>query len=135
MKVDRSSIYAKFRGHCAYCGQFIQIKDMQVDHVIPQCGFESYLANKFKIPSFLQHLTRSDLNHIDNLFPSCRVCNGWKSTYHIELFRSEIQDQIKRLNERHANYRMAKKYGLLEETDKSVVFYFETINQVKEATK
>jgi 5-methylcytosine-specific restriction endonuclease McrA len=132
MKLNREIIYSKFKGHCAYCGQFIQIKDMQVDHVIPQYGFESYLVNKFKIPYFLQHLTKADINHPYNLFPSCKVCNGWKSTYHIELFRSEIQDQIKRLNERHANYRMAKKYGLIQETEKPVKFYFETdLNKMK----
>lgn len=127
-KQTREIVYAKFRGNCAYCGQFIQIKDMQVDHVIPQYGFQSYLKNKWKIPEFLSHLTENDLHHIDNLFPSCRVCNNWKSTYHLELFREEIQDQVNRLNKRHANYRMAKKYGLIEETVKPVKFHFETIN-------
>jgi 5-methylcytosine-specific restriction endonuclease McrA len=122
----REIVYSKFRGHCAYCGCEIKIKDMQVDHVIPRLNFQRWVIGNINIPEFLSHLEPQDCNHIDNLFPSCRVCNGWKLTYHIELFRCEIQDQVKRLNERHANYRMAKKYGLLKETEKKVQFYFET---------
>nr|DAI89472.1 MAG TPA: RECOMBINATION ENDONUCLEASE VII [Caudoviricetes sp.] len=125
---ERQKVYKKLNGHCAYCGREILIKDMQIDHIIPQLNFEWIFKNNIQdmIPEFLIHLTESDLHHIDNLNPACRVCNKWKSTYHLELFRSEIQDQVKRLQLRSSNYRIAKLYGLIEETEAKVKFYFET---------
>lgn len=125
---NRVDVFEKFNGKCAYCGCEIALNEMQIDHIIPQRNFEKHiLEGSDKIPQFLRHLNVSDLNHIDNLFPACRICNGWKSTYHLELFRSEIGVQVKRLNERSANFRMAKKYGLIEETENEVIFYFECI--------
>lgn len=125
MKIDREQVYSKFDGHCAYCGEEILFKEMQVDHVIPKYNFKQRVHNKFKIPEFLKHLTIDDVNHIDNLMPTCRVCNKWKNSYALEDFRNEIFEQIKRLNNYSSNYRIAKKYGLLKETIKSIVFYFE----------
>lgn len=34
-KSVRKQVYAKYNGHCAYCGCELEYKDMQVDHVIP----------------------------------------------------------------------------------------------------
>jgi hypothetical protein len=65
------------------------------------------------------------LNDISNLMPSCRVCNKWKSCHSLEAFRFEIQEQLKRLNEYSSNFRLAKKYGLVEEKPQSILFYFE----------
>ena len=125
----RQQVHAKFDGHCAYCGEEITIKQMQVDHVIPQYRFEQNVANKFRIPVFLNHLTPDDCNHIDNLFPACRVCNKWKSSHDLEFFRHEMEMQVKRLNEYSAPYRMAKRYGQIEETERKVKFYFETLRE------
>lgn len=33
-KKKREAIYAKYDGHCAYCGRSIDIRDMQVDHFL-----------------------------------------------------------------------------------------------------
>lgn len=32
----RLSIYARYNGHCAYCGQHLKQKNMTVDHLVPQ---------------------------------------------------------------------------------------------------
>lgn len=98
---------------------------MHVDHIIPKEYFVIHVKNKFRVPSFLNHLTENDVDHPDNLMPSCPVCNRWKTTFHLELFRSEVQAQIERLNHNSAGYRLAKKYGLVEEINNPVVFYFE----------
>jgi 5-methylcytosine-specific restriction endonuclease McrA len=119
MKIDRESIHQKFGGHCSYCGKEITLKQMQVDHFIPVFrGWENGVLEGFG-------LKRGD-ETIDNLFPSCARCNRWKSTWNIEQFRNEISLQIQRLNQRSNNYRMAKDFGLIEETNKSVLFFFET---------
>ena len=130
-KETRIEVYNKFDGHCAYCGEEIQYKNMQVDHIIPQLSFVQTIHNKFRIPWFLTHLTELDCDHIDNLFPACRVCNKWKTSFNLDLFRSEIAEQIRRLNDYSSNYRMAKRYGLINETKKEIVFYFETHKNFK----
>ena len=124
-KQQRIEIYSKFKGKCAYCGCEIQLKDMQVDHIIPKMSFIQHVHNKFRIPYFLSHLTESDMNHSDNLHPSCRVCNKWKSDHDLEFFRSELQSQVKRLNDYSTNYRIAKKYGQISETVSPIRFFFE----------
>lgn len=127
MKIDRNKVYEKYHAHCAYCGEVIKMKDMQVDHIIPKYSWESCIKNQFRIPDFLKHLTISDYNHIDNLNPACRVCNKWKSAYDLELFRSEIFEQVKRLNDYSSNFRMAKRYNQIQETPKPIIFYFESL--------
>jgi len=142
-KNKRQEVYDKLNGHCAYCGTELKIKEMQIDHIIPQMSWNDVFRNKhinsyFQkfVPKFLEHLTENDLHHIDNLNPACRVCNKWKSAHYLELFRSELQDQVNRLNLRSANYRIAKRFNLINETENKVKFYFETLttqelNQLK----
>ena len=36
-KKTREIVYNKYNGHCAYCGCEIEMKDMQVDHIVPKC--------------------------------------------------------------------------------------------------
>lgn len=41
----RQAVYAKYNGHCAYCGCEIDYNDMQVDHIEPKCrGNERYVG-------------------------------------------------------------------------------------------
>ena len=125
MKIGRNTVLQKFNSHCAYCGEEITLKDMQIDHVIPKEFFIWHIKNKHKVPSFLTHLKEEDVNHIDNLMPACRVCNKWKSAHDLELFRSELEEQVKRLNLYSSNYRIAKRYGLVKEQPIKIKFYFE----------
>jgi 5-methylcytosine-specific restriction endonuclease McrA len=94
----------------------MKIKEMQVDHLVSQFHFKFKMAEKY---------TDNELNDINNLMPSCRVCNKWKSCHSLEAFRFEIKEQLKRLNEYSSNFRLAKKYGLVEEKPQSILFYFE----------
>jgi predicted restriction endonuclease len=115
-KEIRQTIYEKYNGHCAYCGCYLNFKDMQVDHFISQFHFKFKMAEKY---------TDKELDDINNLMPSCRVCNKWKSCHSVEQFRFEIEEQLARLNEYSSNFRFAKKYGLVEEKPQSILFYFE----------
>ena len=124
----RELVHKKYNCKCGYCGISIEYKEMQVDHIIPQNEFIAHITNQWRIPEFLKHLTVSDMNHFDNLMPSCRVCNKWKSTFTIDQFKKEVFEQVKRLNDYSTNYRMAKKYDLVSETVKPIVFYFEREN-------
>jgi len=130
--INRQQVYDKYKGHCGYCGEKIELKRMQVDHIIPEAYFVIHIKNKFKIPTFLLHLTENDVNHIDNLMPSCPVCNNWKSVYNLETFRDEIYKQIERLNKYSASFRFAKRYGLVVEYEYPIRFYFEEVEANKE---
>jgi hypothetical protein len=123
--IDRQLVYDKFHGHCAYCGDPLHITKMQVDHILSKANFLHHIENYWNVPDFLKHLTVDDLNHPDNLFPSCGYCNNWKNGFHLELFREELSLQISRLNARSPNYRIAKRFGQLIETPTPIVFYFE----------
>lgn len=135
MKIDRNKVYEKHHAHCGYCGDIMKMKDMQVDHIIPKAFFSSHIKYGFKIPTFLQHLTEADVDHFDNLMPTCRKCNTFKSAESLEVFRSELSHQLERANRYSANYRMAKKFGQVEERPKPIVFYFESDDSENKLTE
>lgn len=101
----RETVYQKYDGHCAYCGQPIEYKDMQIDHIFPQW--------------------RGGKNDIENLNPSCRMCNHYKSGNDLESFRKwslgEIIDRLKKIY----IFRLALKYGMIEIKEWDNKFYFE----------
>lgn len=103
-KKDRLAVYEKYNGHCAYCGCKLELKDMQVDHLLPVC--------------------LGGTNSLDNYMPACRMCNFYKSTYPLEKFREQL-DEIQSRLKREFIYRLALKHGLVEEVDKPIKFYFE----------
>lgn len=118
MKINRQEVYDKYDGHCAYCGEEITIKQMQVDHIEPHWHtLTEQQAIRAKIVK--------GSHDMDNLNPSCARCNKWKSTYDLETFRKVVQTSIMRLERDTPNFRLARDYGLLEVKDKPVVFYFE----------
>lgn len=126
MKIERELIHSKFNGRCAYCGNKIKIKDMQVDHIIPRSTYSFHMETRHKIPSFLTHLTISDVNHIDNLFPTCQVCNLSKLNYSLEDFRTELNELMNILENKNHTYRMAKRYKMVSsKRPKPIKFYFE----------
>lgn len=124
MNKKRAEIYNKFGGKCCYCGTDLNEK-FHIDHVIPQALFWNHVRYKKRVPSFLSHLNESDLNHIDNLVPSCASCNNYKSTMDLETFRSELGKLVERLNKYSTQYKIAKRFGMIEEKVTPIKFYFE----------
>jgi len=47
LKQKRIEIYSKYNGRCAYCGEEIQLKDMQVDHIIPKMSYKPFALIKW----------------------------------------------------------------------------------------
>ncbi len=112
---QRKVVYNKFNGHCAYCGEEITIKQMQVDHKNPIYR---------NVPKDADIYKRGE-DVLSNKFPACAKCNNFKHVWTIEEFRREISMQIKRAKKTSANYRMCIRYGLIKETPHPIVFYFE----------
>lgn len=105
MKIDRQAVYAKYDGHCAYCGKEITIKEMEVDHVIPQ----------------RYHGT----DDMDNLMPSCHTCNHYKRANSLENFRDWLLGElIDRLMKVYI-FRVALRYGMITINGWDKKFYFE----------
>ncbi|MBQ7430441.1 MAG: HNH endonuclease [Butyrivibrio sp.] len=111
-KDQRIAVYQKYNGHCAYCGCELEYKNMQVDHI------ESVCKAKFKKE------LRETLNDIDNYMPACRACNYYKKAASIEGFRRKLKTLHTRLRKIFI-YKLAVKYGLIEEKPVKIVFYFE----------
>ena len=115
----REKVYEKYNGHCAYCGNEISIKDMQIDHLIPKRlshpqGFDSYYFYE-------------GLNKIENLMPSCRICNHYKRGYMLEDYRELLLSLHKRIEKIYI-VRVAIRYGLLELKKFDGKFYFEKLD-------
>lgn len=89
---------------CQYCGQEVDLKEMQVDHIKP--------------------LHNGGGNALDNLRCACRACNYRKGTMDTETFRREVELSVTRLR-RDFTFRLAVAYGLVTVNDMPVVFEFE----------
>lgn len=111
-KETRQLVYNKCNGHCAYCGCELEYKDMQVDHVLA--------------------VGRGGSNDVDNLLPACRQCNYDKHERTIERFRERLSKELYKSLDRAFVYRLAKKYGLVEERPHIVEFYFERMKRRKD---
>jgi len=127
-KKIREQVYQKYKGHCAYCGEEISIKQMQVDHIFPRYKEHWTKHERMKQHPELYGKIPDDINEFNNLNPACRVCNLWKKTFSIEQFRFEISEQLKRLRKYSSNYRLALKYNRIEESTMPVLFYFEKVS-------
>ena len=113
-KKIREIVYAKYKGHCAYCGCEIEMKDMQVDHIVPK-----YRNNE------MWHKGEIGTDDVSNLNPSCRMCNYYKGMYSLEQFRENLRTMLIANVRRSFDYRLALRYGLVMENIHPIEFYFE----------
>lgn len=114
-KKVREKVYSKYDGRCAYCGGEIAFRDMQVDHFIPK-------RNQDAISS----------DDIDNLMPSCRMCNHYKRAHSLETFRRYIEEIPRKLWNDYI-YKVGVAYGNILENEQPVVFYFESRRKTGES--
>ena len=131
MKIDREKVLHKYDNRCAYCGKKINIRQMQVDHIVPKDmkDFVEKLVEESE-EDYLKYYANSEykyarkgLDHIDNLNPSCRRCNHYKRASTLERFRRSM----KTLHERLQTYtfKVAIDYGIVEIKEWDGKFYFE----------
>lgn len=116
----REQVYAKYDGHCAYCGCELKYEDMQVDHKVSV--YATTLGN---------HWIDIQDDSIGNLLPSCRSCNYYKDVETVEGFRKKIENVLMRNVRKPFDYRLAVKYGLVIENAHPVVFYYERFRQLR----
>ena len=124
-KKNREIIKQKFGGKCAYCGCELQ-KGWHVDELYPVQRNYKWNKNKTRYIHDGTYMNPQNL-HINNQMPSCPSCNINKHSMNLEDFRKLIEGFMRHLNERNTQYKIAKRYGLIQETIKPIIFYFETI--------
>jgi 5-methylcytosine-specific restriction endonuclease McrA len=111
---EREKVFSKYDGRCAYCGELLQ-KGWHVDHMLP-------------IRRSTSGCDHPERDCFENKVPACVSCNINKHQLGIEEFRKLIAGFMKHLNEISTQYKVAKRYGLIQETNFEVKFYFEATN-------
>ncbi|WP_033576134.1 HNH endonuclease [Dickeya chrysanthemi] len=131
-KKQREDLRMKFGGKCAYCGCELPEKGWHADHVeavFRKLEFGPRQTNGMRrIVATGEHF-RPENDVLDNLFPACAPCNLFKSTFSVEMFRSEIERQTERARAYSVNFRTAERFGQLQLTPAPVVFWFEKYQQ------
>lgn len=115
----RNRVWLKFHKHCAYCGNTIEIKDMQIDHLWPQHN-----------PGLAEHYGGMDVESFENLMPSCRSCNHYKRGDVLETFRRSMKTLHKRIAKIYI-VNVAINFGMLKITPFDGEFYFERCKSKK----
>ena len=118
----KEELLLKTNSKCAYCGQEITLDSMVVDHIVPIIRKKNDV-DEYSRKQYLQYLERrKELNTIDNLHASCRLCNGCKGALSLEEYRQKIiNTPIKGM------YRILQQMGHITVNHRDAVFYFEKL--------
>ena len=119
-KTIRQQVYDKYNGHCAYCGKEIELKDMQVDHIVP-----IFLADYSTRDDVKRVVEEGKINVIDNYMPACRSCNFYKGVCDIDGFRERIKNELDHTCRQSFQTRLAMQYGIIKYEPWDGKFYFE----------
>ncbi|MOA44368.1 hypothetical protein D3C78_1666370 [compost metagenome] len=114
MNPKRKAIWDKSGGKCWYCGCYLPLKGWHADHVEP------IIRNWWENTS-LHH----DRDVEENKVPCCASCNIQKGSLSVEGFRRKIAQYVNSLNSYSNQYKMAIKFGLVQESGIDVKFWFE----------
>lgn len=95
---ERAAIYSTHGEKCYLCNEPLNLKTMEVDHVIPESLIEKpkelqATLSAFGLPS------NFDLNSFANWLPACRPCNGTKNDLVFEptpIIQVHLQQAIAR---------------------------------------
>lgn len=116
LQKNREMVYAKYDGHCAYCGCKLELEETEVSYI--------------KAYRMYSHDCRDQvlfrLNDFDNLMPSCKMCNFYKGDRDVEYLRNYLQGKTVERMQRPSEYKLALKYGLIEEHIHPIRFFYET---------
>jgi 5-methylcytosine-specific restriction endonuclease McrA len=129
-KSDRQKIFEKFGGKCAYCGCELT-KGWHVDELEPCRRQYSQEYDDVKRKGVRKHngYSHPERLSIENQMPACASCNINKHSMSLEEFRGLISGFRKHLNEANTQYKISKRYGLVQEVDKPIIFHFETLTK------
>lgn len=125
MNKKRQAIYDKSGGKCWYCGCEL-VKGWHADHFHPirRNNISGFSKHSMEVWS-IKPCEHPEFDKEENKVPACASCNILKSSLGIDDFRKRIGQFIESLNLYANQYKFAKRYGLVVETSRPVVFWFE----------
>jgi hypothetical protein len=126
-KAQREAVRLMFDGRCAYCGESLPDR-WHADHVEPVVRAlltKRTADGRYKLVSGDPHHPERDT--IENFMPSCPPCNISKHSMSLEVWRGWLAGHVNSLNAYTPIYRLAKRYGLIQETGAPIVFHFERV--------
>lgn len=124
-KPQRQQVREMFGGKCAYCGCELPEKGWHADHIKPVCRGLAYDSENGRMTSNGK-LGRPELDHIDNIFPSCAPCNIDKGPNSLEGWRAWLGERIVGgLRRNSSTFRHAERFGRVTITAGPLVFWFE----------
>jgi len=126
-KAQREQVRQMFEGRCAYCGEALSDR-WHADHVEPvvrELLTKRTAHGTYKLVSGDPIYPERDT--LENFMPACPPCNISKHSMTLEVWRGWLAGHVNSLNAYHPIYRLAKRYGLIQETGAHVEFYFERI--------
>jgi len=105
-KYEKTVLYDKCHGHCAYCGEHITFQDFQIEHAQP--------------------ISRGGTDTYGNQLPACEACNKAKGYRTLEEFRADLERWPKIIRD-SPFYSNAVRFGIIEIKERKIVFYFERV--------
>lgn len=139
-KKDRQIVFNKFGGKCAYCGCELQ-KGWHIDHMQPierkkkwikGTFVDIYTKEKWVEGKWVNDgMKYPERDCLGNMIPACASCNINKHGMSVEDFRKQIIGFMKHLNEVSTQYKIAKRFGLIKETNYGIEFFFEATEYFK----
>lgn len=132
---ERDVILSKTKGRCFYCGCTLS-KGWHSDHFHPIIRKTEIIetspiermatGNTHKYKANGESLYPG-LDTIDNKVPSCPPCNLFKSSSSIEGYRAHIKSSFDTVLNQSSPLRQLNRLGVVDVSEKPIVFYFETI--------
>jgi 5-methylcytosine-specific restriction endonuclease McrA len=117
----REVVYNKFKGKCAYCGNPLLYKNMDVDHIVPKHRGSTHSEIR-------AYGLEKGTNDIENLNPSCKSCNSSKSTFTVSNWKKQLELKHDRLLRDNASYRILNRFGAIKYNN-NITFHFEIHNR------
>lgn len=118
---EREFIYSKHKGRCAFCGTGLEDK-WHISPIIPTETVITETGNLKKIN-----------NEVENKLPSCVACNlsriqlsHGEKTMTLDKFKASLLFSFETMLKENPDYKKAIRYGLITETKKKIIFYFES---------
>lgn len=121
-KQEREYVRLRFGGNCAYCGHPLGDR-WHRDHIEPVVREHKWVRGKFVATG---EVSFPDRDTVENSFPACPPCNLDKSGSSLQQWRLKLQRSSEILRRDASAYRHAVRFGLVVETPKPIVFFFET---------
>jgi len=124
-KAKRKELHNKYGGRCAYCGDPLGPR-WHADHLDPVVRRSKFVSGQGFVPT--GEMDWPERDKLSNFNPSCIPCNLYKGALSLESWRQAIQHLNDLLLRDSGPFRHALRFGLVQETRKPVLFYFETLD-------